>query len=77
MANYALLEWPENIAISDKPPAEYVTAIRDRFSAIEWQTMSELHALPAAWEMMNYQEFLVQRRQLMAAIIRRGFETLV
>src|SRR5882724_11232367 len=32
MANYALLEWPENIDIRDKPPVEYVAAIKPRFS---------------------------------------------
>jgi hypothetical protein len=32
MANYALLEWPENLDIRDKNPAEYVGAIKPRFS---------------------------------------------
>ncbi len=77
MANYALLEWPENIAISDTPPSEYVPQMRDRFSAIEWKTMNDLHGLPESWENMEYQDFLQERRRLMAAIIRRGFETLV
>lgn len=76
MANYALLEWPENISISDTPPSEYVPEIRERFSPTEWKLMNELHALPANWESMDYMPFLDKRRQLMAAIIRRGFETL-
>lgn len=76
MANYALLEWPENIAISDNPPNAYVPQLQQRFSAEDWQRMHELHALPANWEALNYQEFLVARRQLMAGIIRRGFEGL-
>ncbi|TJY60792.1 DUF262 domain-containing protein [Sinimarinibacterium sp. CAU 1509] len=77
MANYALLEWPDNIDISDDPPAEYVPQIRTRFSAEEWQRMHELHALPNAWEQMDYADFLVARRKLMANIVRRGFETLL
>ena len=77
MANYALLEWPENNAISDTPPMEYVAKIRARFSANDWQVMTELHALPAGWETMDYAKFLNERRPLMAAIIRQGFETLL
>lgn len=76
MANYALLEWPENIDINDDPPEKYVPRIRKRFSAEDWRRMSELHALPKSWETMEYPEFLERRRPLMAAIIRRGFETL-
>lgn len=76
MANFALLEWPENISISDAPPREYAPKIRKRFSANEWEAMHELHALPEGWEKMEYLEFLQQRRERMAAIIRRGFETL-
>lgn len=76
MANYALLEWPDNIDISDDPPAVYVPQIRPRFSENEWARMHELHALPGSWECMAYDDFLVARRKLMADIVRRGFETL-
>lgn len=75
-ANFALIEWPDNIDISDDPPSQYVTKIRTRFTLDEWQRMYELHALPENWENMNYQDFLNERRKLMAAIIRRGFESL-
>jgi hypothetical protein len=76
MANFALLEWPDNIDISDSPPSEYVPALRNRFEPDDWQTMQQLHALPAGWDSLSYADFLEQRRVLMAAIIRRGFETL-
>lgn len=76
MANYALLEWPENIDISDAPPSEYVPEIRPRFSDADWATMQELHALPDNWQQMEYQEFLQARRVKMADVIRRGFESL-
>ena len=39
--------------------------------------MEEAHALPEGWERMDYPEFLDKRRQLMASIIRLGFETLI
>lgn len=76
VANFALVEWPENIAISDAPPSDYVPKLRGRFLPDEWQHMHELHALPENWELMAYPDFLAARRQLMAGIIRRGFETL-
>lgn len=76
MANLALLEWPDNIDISDTPPTDYVPVIRARFSSDDWQRMHEAHALPTGWELMTYDEFLVERRKLMAAIIRNGFESL-
>jgi hypothetical protein len=75
-ANYALIEWSDNIDISDNPPSQYVPKIRARFTADQWQRMHELHALPENWENMNYLEFLSARRKLMAAIIHRGFELL-
>jgi hypothetical protein len=76
MANYALREWPDNIDISDAPPSEYVPLITKRFSSSEWAKMEQAHALPTGWEQMEYAEFLDKRRQLMASIIRQGFETL-
>lgn len=76
MANYALLEWPDNLDISADAPFDYVPDIRTRFSQDEWHRMHDLHALPQGWELMDYPDFLVARRKLMANIVRRGFETL-
>ena len=47
-----------------------------RFSQEAWSKMCELHALPTGWEKMKYEEFLIQRRLLIAQIIRRGYEAL-
>ena len=38
--------------------------------------MHRLHALPDGWEQLNYHEFLQQRRDLMAAVIREAYEKL-
>lgn len=76
VANMALLEWPDNVGISDDSPAAHVPAMRERFTAEAWARMCELHALPAGWETLPYEEFLRQRRVLMAGIIRRGYEAL-
>ena len=75
MANYALLEWPDNLDISDGDPKDYVPAIRARFNG-DWEKMMDLHALPKDWHEMPYAAFLAERRILMADVIRRGFETL-
>lgn len=76
MANYALLEWPDNISISDNPPEDYYPVVRQRFSADQLEQMLEHHALPKEWHLMDYDSFLIERRKLMAGIIRRGYENL-
>ena len=78
MANYALLEWPENIDIGMTPPDQYVPGIRARFVDQDtyWHHMLQDHALPEGWEVMPYPLFLEARRKLMAQIIRQGFESL-
>ena len=58
IANFALLEWPDNINISDGPPSEYVPILKERFSDDVWKNMCELHALPDGWENMTYDVFL-------------------
>ena len=73
IANFTVLEWPDNIEISDSPPHDYVPKMKQRFDD-SWSAMCESHALPTGWEDMSYTEFLVQRRILMARLIRRGFD---
>lgn len=72
-ADYALVEWSDNIAISDKAPKDYVPQIEARFTGEELKKMYTLHALPERWYEMEYTTFLNERRKLMADIIRRGF----
>ena len=76
MANFALLEWPENIDIADDPPADYIPKIKGRFTPADWARMHAAHALPKDWHLMPYETFLHERRNLMADIIRRGFDKL-
>lgn len=76
-ANFALLEWPDNIDISDAPPFEYVPELKNRFPENVLREMYEMHALPENWETLPYEDFLRQRRKLMAALIRRGYEALL
>lgn len=78
IANYALLEWPDNIEISNENPAEYFHKIQSRFETNldVWQKMMSDHCMPTDWHSLNYHSFLEQRRKLIAAYIRRGFESL-
>ena len=73
VANYTLVEWSDNIQISDQSPREYVPHMEQRFSAEELREMYDLHALPERWFEMDYPSFLEQRRKRMANVIRRGF----
>lgn len=76
IANYAFLEWPENIAVSDEAPTAYVPAIRERFGADEWKRMMRLNALPDNWENMSYSDFLEKRRRMIADLMREAYEVL-
>jgi len=73
VANYALVEWHDNIDISDQPPTVYAPQYEKQFSPAELKEMYRFHALPEQWYTMDYFTFLEQRRQLMADIIRQGF----
>jgi hypothetical protein len=72
LANLSYVEWPENIEISDTPPVSYWPRYADQFSAEDLFH----HALPQDWAQMDYEEFLQERRELMAQVIRKGFETI-
>ncbi len=76
IANYALVEWPKNISISGSDPAVYWPAYSQPVAAPELERMRFWHALPDGWHEMPYQDFLVARRRLLAAVIKSGFERL-
>jgi hypothetical protein len=77
IANFALVEWSDNIDISDMSPSEYFPKYAERFSKDEPNEMSYWHALPEGWETMSYEDFLVLRRKAMAKVIRDGFSKLL
>jgi len=76
LANYALVEWGDNGKASDKAPAEYLPAFAKRLSTEELERMYYWHALPEAWETLDYQEFLVERRERMAKLIQEAYQLL-
>lgn len=76
IANFAFIEWSDNIEILDTCPAEYMKEQLQHIPSEEKQKIYEYHALPNGWEHLEYQEFLRQRRLLIAQVIRKGFERL-
>jgi hypothetical protein len=78
IANMALVEWADNIAISDDPPAKYWPAqlAARNFSPEKLMEQMRVHALPDDWANMSYPEFLAARRKLMGAVIRDAFAQL-
>ena len=76
IANYALVEWNDNIAISDSSPHEYWPKYAERFDAETLTAMMHWHALPANWWALGYDDFLAARRPLIADVIRKGYAKL-
>lgn len=75
VANFAPTDWNTNILISDRAPAEYWPAlVAERgFSGIGLKQQMFWHALPEDWTTMDYDEFLHERRILMAQVTRAGY----
>lgn len=76
IANFALVEWDDNIGISAEPPSVYFPKYASRFSKDELAKMLHWHALPQGWENLEYKEFLDQRRRKIAQVIHDGFARL-
>ncbi len=78
IANYAMVEWSDNIKISDLPPGEYwpQQIAGKGFDDARLATQRDLHALPDGWEEMEYDTFLQVRRKLMADVVKRAFDLL-
>ena len=78
IANTTLVEWPDNIKIGAKSPAEYVPEIRElkHLDDRTWRAMCHAHALPEGWHEMDYFEFLAARRKLMANVIKQAYTQL-
>ena len=76
MANYAYIDWKDNMDILDDAPSIYYPIICQGRSLSDIMQMEQENALPHGWENMTYEKFLEERRKLMAAIIHKGFEVL-
>ncbi|WP_223426891.1 GmrSD restriction endonuclease domain-containing protein [Tateyamaria pelophila] len=76
IANYAFVEWADNISISDTAPADYFPSMFYELTDQEKANASYWHALPDLWYNLEYLDFTQQRRKLIARIIRDGFGVL-
>lgn len=76
IANYAYVDWPGGMKISDQAPSDYLDPILSGFDAADINAMYRFHALPDGWERMEYPRFLELRRELMARVIRDGYAKL-
>ena len=77
MANYAFIDWKDNMEILDENPAIYYPIVCQGRSEEEIRKMEEENALPHGWENMQYEEFLIERRKLMASKIKAAFNILI
>lgn len=73
IANYALVEWSDNINISAKHPREYLPFYLERLKPGEKEQMYYWHALPENWQEMEYMDFLEERRKLISKVIRDAY----
>jgi hypothetical protein len=78
IANMALVEWADNIAISDDSPSDYWPAqlAGKCLPAGMLSRQQYWHALPDGWEHMDYPAFLAARRQLMGHVVRDAYAKL-
>lgn len=76
VANYTLVEWNDNIRISDKAPRDYVPELEARFTRAKLQQMYEWHGLAEKWYDLDYRSFVDQRKKRIALVIKSGFDKL-
>lgn len=74
IANYALIEWSDNISIADKQPSEYLPFYLNRLNPEDKSRMYYWHALPNDWEAMEYNDFLVARRKMIAHLTKAAYQ---
>jgi hypothetical protein len=75
IANYAYIEYGDNIEFSDQAPSEYISKLK----LIDEKTLAKMnswHALPENWELMEYSKFLEKRRSLIAKVIYDSYTKL-
>ena len=78
IANFALVVWSDNIAISDVAPAIYWPS-QLASKGLDGDCLARAacwHAMPTGWEQMAYDTFLAERRRMMANVVRDAFRRL-
>ena len=72
IANFALLEWPDNLKVGATAPDAYAPPLNSLLS----ENDRFHHALPPEWWAMPYDAFLDERRRRMAAVVRAAWDRL-
>jgi hypothetical protein len=70
--NFALVEWPDNLDISDLAPSVYFP----KYASYMSNEIRYWHGLPEGWEHMKYHDFLAVRRKAIARVIHDAFKQL-
>jgi hypothetical protein len=78
IANYALVEWADNIAVSDKAPIDYWESELSKkdFGVERLARQRYWHAIPPSWPNITYDDFLSQRRRMIATVIHDAYKQL-
>lgn len=77
IANFAYIEWGDNMIVGDRAPSEYFKEIFDKkVNKDEQKNAMKYNALPDDWYNLSYDEFLIKRRKMMSDVIREGYEKL-
>jgi len=79
IANMTYLEYDDNIDISDEEPKKYFEDIVNKKFKTKPELLKKMmrfHALPDNFYDLSYEKFLEKRRELMAKIIRKSFESI-
>jgi hypothetical protein len=76
IANMTFIDWSSDPTMASRAPSAYWPVLSGQVSPAQLERHRYWHALPVGWEQLGYDEFLARRRDLIAAVIRAGFETL-
>jgi hypothetical protein len=76
IANLALVEWPHNLSIGAKAPADYGPALDAYLTAEQRDRQYRMHGLPPLWWELDYEAFLKERRVRMAEVVKQAWEAL-
>jgi hypothetical protein len=79
VANFTYLEFEDNIDISDTAPKEYFVDIKNRYYKNRNTDLKKVltdHCLPDNFYDMEFNDFLKERRKLMAKSVRSVFDSL-
>jgi hypothetical protein len=79
VANFTYLEFEDNIEISDTAPKEYFVDIKNRYYKNRDTDLKKVlvdHCLPENFYEMDFNDFLKERRKLMAKYVHSVFDSL-